>query len=1059
MKTSNVDQIISESSSWSALWELLKTPEKESNLSNKTKGDIFERLTQLYLQTGSEYATKLRHVWWHNQREVPEHIRTKLNLPTSDEGIDLVAETHDGEYWAIQSKFRSNPDDPLIRKDLGTFKELTWETCRGFSQAVVVHPIKKPMQKGYLAPRTTEIGLDRWLELSNDDWKRIQALCHKKHLLPLAPRKPRSHQLKAVEDASRHFVQSGQSRGRLIMPCGTGKSLVAFWIAERLCAKSILIAVPSLALIRQSLADWTREFLALGVIPDWLCVCSDETTGRIEQDEFWSTTYELGIPTTTDVEVIGDFLKKERRTPKVIFTTYQSSPRVAIAAKSKAHCFDLAILDEAHRTVGASDRVFSTLLNDERVRISKRLFMTATERVLQSSSDDVLSMDNEDVYGRCFHQLSFKEAIELNIISDYKISTVTVSSTTLKNAILENKRLNLDPENLSEAEAQSLAAGIALKSLMEQNIVRHAVSFHRSIKAAEYFRNQQDVLQNQRAKVRNLHISSKKTAGERAALLDEFRCVEKSLLTNARCLSEGVDIPEIDCVIFADPKQSVIDIVQAAGRALRRHKNKAMGYILLPIVVPDDMDLVDFADSTAFKRVARIITSLATQDERIVEEFRDTESRKSSDGAIVEIDGDVPLGIPISLEEFASQISTRLWSRIGKANWRSYVEARQFVHSLQLKSQKDWKEYVSSDRRPPDIPSNPNNVYATTGWVGYGDWLGTGAIATRDVQFLDFNSARDLVRSFGLKSTKEWIAFLKSDRRPPDIPTNPQKLYQDKGWRGLRDWLGIQAPRKTPFLDFADARDLVHSMRLQSFQEWLSFSKTDTFPGDLPKEPSQYYLGSGWEGWGDWLGIDLRSPKKIQFVDFESARTFARSLAIGSAGEWLSIAELGQLPFGVPSRPNTVYAADGWSGWGDWLGTGRVNNQRVEFREFESAKEFVHSLGLKSHNDWQSYLKSGLRPQDIPASPSKVYSNQGWMGWTDWLGTDGAMPQVRQFREFEAARAFVQSLGLKSIKDWYAYRKSGQCPDDIPSYPPRTYAELGWIGWADWLGHGSRQGD
>ena len=189
---------------------------------------------------------------------------------------------------------------------------------------------------------------------------------------------------------------------------------------------------------------------------------------------------------------------------------------------------------------------------------------------------------------------------------------------------------------MNEAEAQAVAAGIALKRVFQEHGIKHAISFHRSIRGADRFREQQDRLNGLNEvgpPTVNLHISSKKSAGQRSELLRSFVQHDRALMTNARCLTEGVDIPAIDCVLFADPKQSVIDIVQAAGRALRRAPGKEFGYILLPLVVPSHMELDDFAETTAFRQVARTITALSTQDERIAEQFRGIEHGRRPDGA------------------------------------------------------------------------------------------------------------------------------------------------------------------------------------------------------------------------------------------------------------------------------------------------------------------------------------------------------------------------------------------------------------------------------------------
>ena len=723
------DRFIASCASWSEFWEGTKRLSSTSE-----KGAVFERLTQLYLQTVPEYQSELAHIW--TLREVPPDVRKLLALPTLDEGIDFIARTRHGEYWAIQSKFRSQHDKPLTRKELGTFTSLAFNTCNNIALAVVAHTASKPVSKRHLMRNTTEIGLDRWQSLDQEAWSLIVGKLKGRSAAPKA-RTPRPHQSAAVAAAKTHFVRDGAARGRLIMPCGTGKSLTAYWIAEALKAKTILVAVPSLALVRQSLTDWTREFLAHGIKPDWLCVCSDETVGNLERDEFVGEVYDLGLPTHTDTNEIAALLRARSSGPKIVFTTYQSSGKLAAAARKARIKFDLAILDEAHKTVGVHSKTFATLLSDKKIKIQRRVFMTATERVFRGDRSDVLSMDNEKDYGARFFQLSFKEAIKQKIITDYKILTMTVSDGHVRQLIDQNRILNLNSRDLDEAEAQSIAAGIALKRIYKRHGVKHAISFHRSIRGADRFREQQDALNRMGSlgpKTTNLHISSKKTAGQRSDLLREFVVHKRALMTNARCLTEGVDVPAIDCVMFADPKQSRVDIVQAAGRALRRYEGKEYGYIVVPLVVPEKMDFEKFAETTAFRQVAQTITALSTQDERIADEFRAIEKGRVSSGKIVEIEGDIPVGMKMKLGDFAEAISTRVWESVGRANWRKFEDARAFVRSLGLKSVAEWREYCKSGKKPADIPASPHNVYAEAGWAGLGrlarDWHGSRPVTS-----------------------------------------------------------------------------------------------------------------------------------------------------------------------------------------------------------------------------------------------------------------------------------------------------------------------------------------
>src|SRR5919112_4169934 len=218
-RRSATEQIIEHWRNWAEFWDAL------GQLSDTSQqGHAFERLTQLYLQTQPEYQSKLRSVWrW---SEVPDEVRGKLGLPATDEGIDILAETYQGDLWAVQCKFHSNPDRAVTRQELGTFVSLA--SVAGLSQRVVAHTSSKPIRKRALLGETVEIGLDRWLALDTEAWSLITAPLQGRAARP-EPRLPRPHQQEALAAARKHYLEQRASRGRLIMPCGTGKSLTAFF--------------------------------------------------------------------------------------------------------------------------------------------------------------------------------------------------------------------------------------------------------------------------------------------------------------------------------------------------------------------------------------------------------------------------------------------------------------------------------------------------------------------------------------------------------------------------------------------------------------------------------------------------------------------------------------------------------------------------------------------------------------------------------------------------------------------------------------------------------------
>jgi hypothetical protein len=246
----------------------------------------------------------------------------------------------------------------------------------------------------------------------------------------------------------------------------------------------------------------------------------------------------------------------------------------------------------------------------------------------------------------------------------------------------------------------------------------------------------------------------------------------------------------------------------------------------------------------------------------------------------------------------------------------------------------------------------------------------------------------------------------------------------------------------------------VRGLDLKSGTEWKEYCRSGRKPADIPAKRDNGYAKDGWAGMGDWLGTGAIAARFRQYRSFKQARAFVRDLKLKSHVEWSRYCKLRKKPGDIPANPRGVYLNDGWSGWGDWLGTGNIATFLRHHRSFKQARAFVRGLGLKSTAEWNEYCKSGKKPADIPANPRGVYLNDGWSDWGDWLGTGTIAPRLRQYRPFKKARAFVHGLDLKSTAEWNEYCKSGKRPGDIPANPSQTYANSGWVGYSDWLGNG-----
>jgi len=306
--------------------QIVPLPEKE-------KGDCFEALTEHFLRLEPKYATLLKHVW--PLRKVPIGLRDYLNLPSPDEGIDLIAETKDGKFWSIQCKYVEDENASLTRRNLSTFFDLSFNICNHITYCLVCTSADRFSHKLTLyGQRLGFCAGETWRGLNSQFFHRLHQLLDGKRA-PLKPLVPRLHQRRAIQSGYSHFFRQRHSRGKLIMPCGTGKTLAAYWLAQELKARTILFAAPSLALIRQTIEVWAREFVAQNRKIQWIAVCSDETVGEIDSDDVTLLTHDLGIQVNTDPEEIARWLNEQEGNDVVVFTTFQSGRAIADAAREQ----------------------------------------------------------------------------------------------------------------------------------------------------------------------------------------------------------------------------------------------------------------------------------------------------------------------------------------------------------------------------------------------------------------------------------------------------------------------------------------------------------------------------------------------------------------------------------------------------------------------------------------------------------------------------------------------------------------------------------------------------
>jgi superfamily II DNA or RNA helicase len=437
---------------------------------------------------------------------------------------------------------------------------------------------------------------------------------------PQAGLRPRPHQVAALAGIAR--VLAAWDRAQLVSACGTGKTLTGRWHAQAAGSRITVVFVPSLALVAQTLGEWRRAG-----DPHWpyeaLVVCSDPSTaagaaeraadegGNVGHD-FWSRVHSR---VTTSPGVAAAALRRAqgvRGGRLVVFSTYHSAPVVAAACKASGAVFDLMICDEAHRLAGRPRDAFRAVLRQKGVPARKRLFMTATAQVLDG--DDVLSMDDEATFGPVAHAVTFAQAIQEGLLCDYQV------------LVIAGHRVQDGRERRSGHDAMAVP-GAVLAAASDHHL-RSLLSFHTYVKDATAFAGLLDgaTLRNGRV-IRARHVSARHLGVQRARALawlgEDSGGRELRLVSSSRCLTEGVDVPGVDGILFADPRKAVIGIIQSAGRALRAAPGKKVATIIIPVTLPDGGGSDDDTDLlvSEFGHVWTVLRALRAHDERFAAEI------------------------------------------------------------------------------------------------------------------------------------------------------------------------------------------------------------------------------------------------------------------------------------------------------------------------------------------------------------------------------------------------------------------------------------------------------
>jgi len=574
----------------------------------KLRGDAFEVFASAYLATQRQHDAET--VW--PLSEAPSELLKTTRLAGRDLGVDGLFKTPLGKVSAYQVKFRTGRP-ALTWQEISTFMGLTdspnlankvlFTNCDDITSVI-------NERTAFFCVRGAD--LDR---MQASDFEAIKAWLNSSSI-SLARKEPLPHQKRALEDLLPALAE--HDRVTSIMACGTGKTLVALWLAEQRKAKHILVLLPSLALIRQTLHEWLRESSIANLA--YMCVCSDPSVAE-EADSLRTNQSDLDFRVSTKPADVAEFLDAPFEGVKIIFSTYQSAWVVGTAAKGRQG-FDLGIFDEAHKTAGRDGSNNAFALSDENIPIEKRVFMTATPRHYNPHKRDregdaslVFSMDRPSVYGPRVHTLTFAEAARQGIICPYRIIISVITSETLTNELLNVGEVLVKG---NPVKARTVANLICLRDAVDKYGVSKIFTFHKTVKSAAAFTSAESSdFERHLPLFEGFHVNGDMPTTHRERQMSDFRRSERGIMSNARCLTEGVDVPSVDMVAFLSPRRSKVDIVQATGRAMRKAPGKTTGYILLPVYVElADGETVDDAVARAdFGEVWDVLNSLQEQDD------------------------------------------------------------------------------------------------------------------------------------------------------------------------------------------------------------------------------------------------------------------------------------------------------------------------------------------------------------------------------------------------------------------------------------------------------------
>jgi len=694
------------------------------DMKSKEKGDLFELFTLLLFKLDPRLNNKLSNIWLYH--DIPINIIHKLELPSKDKGIDLIAVIND-EYYAIQCKFRQNPNMIVNWSELSTFFGLSFG-------------INDKIKKGYFVTNTINMCNEvtkskKVISISGNYFDNLNESFFeniKSEKISFQLKYPFDYQKECIDKAWIHF--NYKNRCYVEMACGVGKTLLSYWLDSKMNNKKTIIFVPSLQLLSQFYSDYVNQNYAENRKFDYLLIGSD---ADINEDTKQKTD---GLILSIDPKQIRKHILNKTVFEKdnkeyifkqklVIICTYQSADKLIEASKDIE--YDFGIYDEAHKTVGNSDKMFGLTLYNKKIHIKKRFFMTATPKIYNGKFDDeeIVSMSNTKIYGKKLYTYNTGRAISEKRLVDYQILSIISTNTHVQKDIKTNKLVNIH-NKMNNLPANYLGCILILLKKIHDGTISHLITYHNKIihskEFSKYLNKINKILYPSEEQIYIEYLDGKHSMTYRNKVIKCFTEHTKSIICSSRVLNEGVNILAVDSVCFVDVRLSTIDIIQCIGRSLRLYKDKKRAYIIVPTFITN---IDDEYDNEKYGNLIRILKALKNTDDGVLDYFCTKDQKIDNSRKICNVEcynTKVVDHVDIDINKWYDNVETKAWKVID--NWsamydsvKKWINKHDELPSTKEKKlwkwcavqRKDYKSGILSVKRQQYLESLKNWFWAT----------------------------------------------------------------------------------------------------------------------------------------------------------------------------------------------------------------------------------------------------------------------------------------------------------------------------------------------------------